>query len=183
MAKIWPVYEGKEPTIGSPWADIPSSEAIEIFELRPTDFISDLSATPRFGNVERDLRLSGFKHIVVELTRAEGREVNWKSGYYKSRIAPREAYGRLIRQALVAELGADNVVRVEHEPTIDSQGREALRVVVVITSNATRKLVNGTALDALVKLQERLRQMREERAPIIEYATEEELAQDAGSQS
>jgi hypothetical protein len=183
MAKIWPVYEGKEPTLGAPWAEIPVSEAIALFGLRPTDFISDLAVTLRFGNVDRDLKLFGFKHVVVEIERSEGRQANWKSGFYKSRITPREAFGRLIRQALVTELGAGNVVRVEHEPTTDSQGRDALRITVVITPDATERLANGAALDALVRLQERLREMREDRTPIIEYATEAELAQDAGAQS
>jgi hypothetical protein len=50
----------------------------------------------------------------------------------------------------------------------------------VITPGATKKLKNGAVLDALVKLQERLREMRESRVPIVEYATEAELAQDAG---
>src|SRR4030081_167634 len=123
MAKIWPGYEGKEPTSGSPWAAIPVAEAIALFALQPTGVISDVAATPRFGNVDRDLRLFGFKHVVVEIERSEGRQANWKSGFYVSKITPGEAFGRLIRQALVAELGAENVVRVEHEPTTDSQGR------------------------------------------------------------
>lgn len=27
MAKIWPVYEGRQPTLGEPWADIPPGVA------------------------------------------------------------------------------------------------------------------------------------------------------------
>ena len=46
---------------------------------------------------------------------------------------------------------------------------------------ATEKLKNGAVLDALVKVHERLQEMRDDRLPIIEYATEEELRQDAGA--
>ena len=180
MAKIWPVYEGREPTFGEPWARLPLSQAVVIFELQPDDFVSELVVTPRFGDVGRDLTYAGFKHIVVEVEPDEKRQAKWKPGFYRSRIKPKEAFSKLIRQALVGELGDDNVVRVEFEPTTDSRGRDALKVTVVIAPGATERLKDGATLDALVSLQDRLFEMREDRVPIIEYATEAELAQDAG---
>jgi len=182
MAKIWPVYEGKESTRGGPWADLPVPEAIALFELRPNDFLSDLTAIPRprFGDVDHDLSYAGYKHIVIEIEHDEGQKAKWKPGFYKSRIRPKEAFRRLIQQPLVTELGNDNVVRVEYGPTTDSQGQGALKITVVITPGAAQRLANGVVLDALVRLRERLREMRDDRTPIIEYATEAELAQDGG---
>ena len=180
MAKIWPVYEGKEPTRGGPWANLPVSEAVSLFELRPEDFVSLSATTPRFGKVDRDLWYLGYKHIVVEIGRNEGRRANWKPGFYRSRVKPEDAFGKLIQQALVAELGTQNVVRVEYQPTTDSQGQDALKITVVIAPGATKKLAKGASLNALVRLQERLSQMQEDRTPIIEYATVAELAQDGG---
>jgi len=180
MAKIWPVYEGKEPTKGGPWADLPISEAVALFELQEDGFVSNSRTTPRFGAVDRDLWYLGYKHIVVEIGASEARRIGWKPGFYKSRVKPNDAFGRLIRQALAAELGDENVVRVEYEPAIDSQGRDALGITVVIAPGATTKLKPGAALDALVRLRSRLHEMREERTPIVEYATEAELAQDGG---
>jgi hypothetical protein len=180
MAKIWPVYEGKEPTIGGPWASLLASEAIAIFDLQRDHLVTEPGTTPRFGDIQRDLMYAGFKHIVVEIESGEGRKEKWKPGFYRSPITPKEAFNRLIRHALTAELGENNVVRVEFEPTTDSTGRDALKVTVVIAPGATERLKNGATLDALVSLQERLREMREDRVPIIEYATEAELAQDAG---
>lgn len=180
MAKIWPVYEGREPTMGGPWADLPVSEAVAIFELRPDDLVSDITATPRFGDVGRDLISAGFKHIVVEVDGREARRAKWKPGFYRSRIAPKEAFGRLIQQALSSELGSDNVVRVEFEPATDSRGQDALRITVVIAPDATRRLKGESVIDARVHLQERLHEMRDDRVPLIEYATEAELAQDGG---
>jgi hypothetical protein len=78
------------------------------------------------------------------------------------------------------ELGSENVVRAEYEPTADSQGRGALKITVVIAPGAIKRLRDGAALDALVKLQERLRGMGERRTPIIQYATEAELQEDGG---
>lgn len=184
MAKIWPVYEGKEPTIGEPWARIPASEAVTLFELRHNDFVSDLAPPrPRFGDVDRDLTYAGHKHIVVEIERDEGEKAKWKPGFYKSRVKPNEAFRRLIHQVLATELGRKNVVRLEFEPTTDSRGQEALKITVVIPPRATKKLKGASVLDALVKLQDRLREMHENRTPIVEYATEAELKRDGSRQS
>jgi hypothetical protein len=179
MAKIWPVYVGINPTIGEPWAVLPITEAMALFELRPQDFVSDLTTTPRFGDVRRDFWFAGFKYIVVEVDRTEAQKIGLEPGFYRSRIAPKEAFRRLIEQPFVAEFGNKNVLRVNYEPTTDSWGRDALRITVVIAPRAARRLAKG-ALDASIKLQERLQQMGDHRTPIIEYATEAELAQDAG---
>ena len=181
MAKIWPVYEGREPTIGEPWAHLSSAEAIKLFRLRQNDFLSEPGQTPRFGDISRDLTHAGFKYIVVEIDSAEGRKIDWRPGFYKSKITPEEAFDKLIQQALGAELGSDNVQRLEHEVTLDSQGREALKITVVISPKAVRKIGGDAILDALVNVQDRLQEMQELRIPIIEYATEAELAQDGGS--
>jgi len=182
MAKIWPVSEGREHTPPARWAEIPISEAIPLFELRSEDFVSDLAAPPRFGDPDRDLWYAGSKHVVVEVARKEGQHAKWKPGFYKSRIAPKEARIRLVRQALATELGDENVLRVELQPTTDYQGRDALKITVVIAPGATQRL-KDRVLDALVALQKRLREMGDSRVPIIEYATEAELAEDDGPQS
>ncbi len=179
MAKIWPVFEGPEPTIGGPWADIPVSEAVSLFELRPQDFVGIPASTPRFGGPIRD-RYAGFKHILVEIRAGESPLSKFKPGFYRSRVKPQEASGRLIEQALIAELGRENVVRATFAPTTNSQGRDALKITVVIRPGATKTLQNGAALNALVRVQERLHEMNDSRTPIVEYATEAELAQDAG---
>lgn len=180
MAKIWPVYEGKQPTYGGPWAELLFSDAVTLFELRQTDFFSDLAVTPRFGDVERDLTWTGFKHVVVEVAEDEASEAKWRSGFYKSKVKPKEAFRRLLQHAVTPAFGVENVERVNYEPTADSLGQDAIRITIVLTPNATKRLSGGGGLDALVKLQDRLHEMKEYRTPIIEYATEAELAQDAG---
>jgi hypothetical protein len=176
MAKIWPVYEGREPTRGGPWAELPARQAIALFELRPEDFVSNLSMTPRFGDNGQDLQYRGYKHIVVQLDRKEGEQQDWRPGFYRSKIKPEDAFGRLIQQAAAAELGDKNVVRVDYESTTDSQGRAAIEITVVIAPGALNKIKGEASLNALVRLQERLREMREERTPIIQFATQDELA-------
>jgi len=180
MARIWPVSEGRERTPPAPWAEIPLSEAIALCELRQGDFVSDLTVTPpRFGDPDRDLWYAGFKHVVVDVEEGEGRKAKWKPGFYKSRITPKEAFRRLIQQPLVAVLGSENVVRVEFAPGIDSQGRGAIRITVIIAPNAVQRLPGSATVEALVRLRERLHEMRVDRTPIVDYATEAELAEDA----
>jgi hypothetical protein len=181
MASIWPVSEGRDHTPPVPWVELPLSEVIALCELRQGDFMSDLAVTPRrFGDVDRDLWYAGYKHIVVEVEEGEGRKAKWKAGFYKSRLTPKEVFRRLVQQPLVAALGHDNVVRVEFAPGIDSQGRGAIRTTVVLTPHAIERLPNGAPVDALVRLRERLQEMRVDRTPIIEYATEAELAENGG---
>ena len=181
MAKIWPVYEGKVPTRGSPWIDIPVRDSIALCNLRAQDFVSDLSKTPRFGDTGRDLWYAGFKHVVVEVEPEEARTAEWKPGFYKSRLAPKEVFRRLIEQPLVAALGSDNVLRVEVAPTLDAEGRGAMLTTIVIAPDAIQRLGNEVQADAEVRLRERLREMHVAGTPIMNFATEAELAEDVGS--
>jgi hypothetical protein len=180
MARIWPAYEGKTANRGGPWADLPLQDAVPLFELRPQDKVADLDVTPRFGDVNRDLWYLGHKHIVVEIGRSEAQGSSWRPGFYKSRVKPDDAFGRLLRHAVLPDLGRKAVIRVEHAPAIDSQGRAAVKVTVVIAPGAARRIRGDATLNALVHLHERLREMRDERTPIVEYATEAELTQSDG---
>lgn len=181
MARIWPVYEGKNPTPGAPWVALPVREAIALFQLRRDDFVSGLSSTPRFGEVDRDLWFRGFKHVVVEIDEHEARQAGWKPGFYRARVAPAEAYRRLIEQPLVSALGPKNVIRVNYEPSIGPEGEAALNVTVVVTPSAIRRLKPDDTRRALDELRKRLAEMNEDSTPIVGYATELELAQDGGA--
>lgn len=180
MAKIWPMYDGSHPTSGGPWADLPVAEAVSLFEIGQRDFVSDLTATPRFGDGERNFRWVGYQHVVVEIGPKEGTRAKLKPGFYKSRVTPEAAYEKLVRHALATELGDENIVRLEIAPTTDSQGENTLKVTVVILPGAVHKFKDGAVLDALINLNGRLREMGEERTPIIEYMTEAELQEVGG---
>ena len=183
MAEIWPAYEGRELTIGGPWARMPLLEAIALCELRPHDFLSDLEARPRprFGDADRDLWYAGFKHVVVVVEEDEGRGEEWKPGFYKSRLMPKEVFRRLVEEPVVAALGRDNVVRVEVAPSVDALGRDAMLATIVIAPDALPRLDGEALVKADMQLQDRLREMHVAGAAITTYATEEELAEDVGS--
>jgi hypothetical protein len=176
MARVWPFYDGRYPTRVKPWADIPLLEAIRLFDLRPEHFLSDLEHPPRFGNQDQDLTYQGFKHVAVEIGHNEGQTAKWRPGFYRSPVRPKAAFGKLIQRAFVTELGAENVLRVEYKTATDSQGEEALKIVVVIAPNAIKKFAGGASLNALVRLREWLNEIGDSRIPLVEYATETELA-------
>lgn len=69
-----------------------------------------------------------------------------------------------------------NVIRVMSEPMVDSEGEDALRITIVIQPDAVDRITGDALLDTLVRIQDQLREAGEERFPIVEYATEEELA-------
>ena len=75
-----------------------------------------------------------------------------------------------------ANFGSQNVVRVESEPTTDSEGQEALNLLIVIAPGVIETIDGDAVLDTLVQIVDRLQEAGDDRFPIIEYATEEELA-------
>ena len=82
-----------------------------------------------------------------------------------------------------AGVGSANTAirRVMSEATTDSEGKDALRVTLVLSDNL--KTVPDSILDLLVKIQHKLQDLGENRFPIVEFATEEELDSSADSES
>lgn len=78
-----------------------------------------------------------------------------------------------------AQLGIANngIEKVLTEPATDSDGNDALRITLVLTPAAVQSLTGDNALDILVNIQQSLSREGEERFPIVEYATETELAE------
>jgi hypothetical protein len=90
---------------------------------------------------------------------------------------------QVAEKAAKSALGKKNVVRVFTEPGIDAEGHDALRITIVVTSDAVESLEGDALLDNLFKIHEALRQQNEERTPMIGYATEEELAESGDPES
>jgi hypothetical protein len=87
---------------------------------------------------------------------------------------------KIAQDAARANLSSSTVSRIMSEPTTDSEGRDALRITIVVKPEAIGKLTGDSTLDTLVQIQADLRDAGEERFPIVEYATEKEL-QESGN--
>ena len=82
----------------------------------------------------------------------------------------------VIEAVAKAKLGRKNVVRTFTEPWSDSDGKDALRITIVISEGAVDRLRGDKLGDNLLEIHNQLYQMQDARTPIVEYATEEELA-------
>jgi hypothetical protein len=73
--------------------------------------------------------------------------------------------------------GAENVLRAEVHPWVDSDGDDTWRVLIVVDPKVVDTISGDMVLDNLIELHNRLAEEGEERMPFLQYATEEELAQ------
>jgi hypothetical protein len=88
---------------------------------------------------------------------------------------------QIAQEVATANLSSANFSSILSTTTTDSQGHEALRITIVINPGAEAKIKGDAALDTLVGIQDRLRKEGEERFPIVEYGTEEELSASGSS--
>jgi len=86
-----------------------------------------------------------------------------------------EAIARRIAENKMATLGLERVLA---RPAFDSEGRDALRVTVVLTPEAVQELSGDAALDLLAELNQALQREGEERFAVVEYATEAEMSEE-----
>jgi hypothetical protein len=90
----------------------------------------------------------------------------------------------VVKKAATATLsGQAGVQRVDSEPASDSEGQEALRITIVLKRGSADKISGEKALDTLVGIERALREAGEDRFPIIEYVTEEELESSGDTES
>jgi len=89
----------------------------------------------------------------------------------------------IAREVASANLSPQFVRWVTSSPGIDSQGEEVLRILVVLEPNAVAEIQGDAVVDTLLQLHDRRREAGEERSPLVEYATEDELKDDGDSES
>ena len=95
-----------------------------------------------------------------------------------SYVAPMLSTSRIEQIAADAarkQVAAGGLERVLAEPATDSDGKEAVRITLVVTPKTATSLTGDQALDLLIEVQNRIQEAGDERFPIIEYATEQEL--------
>lgn len=85
------------------------------------------------------------------------------------------AIDELVSEIAKKHLSVLGVEAVHTEPAVDSQGKDALRITITITSPDNIPSIGDKLLDTLFEIQTQLAEKGEERFPIIEYATKDEL--------
>ncbi len=95
MANVWLVKKGAEPTRGGPWRSMDVQKCVEKLDLKQSNFHSDLSKGPRFGNTDKPPAVfAGPVAVVVQIQESEAAQYQWKPGFYVLDITPREAERR-----------------------------------------------------------------------------------------
>src|SRR5438128_1488529 len=97
-----------------------------------------------------------------------------ESGYIARMLTEQDI--KSIATAVAREnLGSAKVVSVMSEPTIDSDGDAALKISIVLTPGSTDSISGDAVVGTLSGIQQALQAAGEDRFPIIDYATEDEL--------
>ena len=84
---------------------------------------------------------------------------------------------QIAREVAAAHLSSANFASIDIATMVDMEGHDALRITIVLNPGAASRIDGDAALDTLVQMQDRLRKEGEERFPIVEYATAEELSE------
>ena len=82
---------------------------------------------------------------------------------------------QIVRDVTASNLGPKTVESIDSQTTTDSEGHDALRITIVLAPKVVKKLKDDAVLDTLLEIQDRLRAAGEERFPILEYGTEDEM--------
>lgn len=90
--------------------------------------------------------------------------------------------GEIAKKVATEHLSPGVVDAVSSEETIDSQGRDALRITITLKAKTANTLTGDGVLGTLVAIQSRLAEKGDDRLPIVEYEEIGELteADDSG---
>jgi hypothetical protein len=88
---------------------------------------------------------------------------------------------RIVGEIAKANLASSSVSSVHSSSMIGSEGQEALKIRIVLTPGSTDYIKGDDTLNTLYEVRYRLQKAGEDRFPIIEYATKEELDQGGNS--
>ncbi len=85
---------------------------------------------------------------------------------------------KIAREIAVATLAPKNVEKVLSKADADFEGRDVLRITIVIPARAVSRISGDAAIDTLFGINKRLQEEGEERFAHVEYATAAELRED-----
>jgi len=102
---------------------------------------------------------------------------------WKTIMIENEKIAQIAAQIATENLSVSSVSTATSESTVDSEGRDALKITIVLTPGSTAAIKSkaSAVLDTLVQIKKKLQEEGEERFPIVEYATSEELAESGDS--
>lgn len=88
----------------------------------------------------------------------------------------------LVARVASASLGGHTITRVMSGPSVDLDGLNAVRVTIVL-SNDDIEVTGDAAMNTIVDLHQALQRAGDDRFPLVDFTTEEDLASDADLES
>jgi hypothetical protein len=95
----------------------------------------------------------------------------------------KDAIAAITKAAATTTLGKQSFVDVTNTAVTDSVGQDALQITIVLTPGSTDAVTGDRALRTLDEIRTQLQRAGEDRLPIVEYATQDELNESDDSQS
>lgn len=89
-----------------------------------------------------------------------------------------DSVNEIAQRVAVNVLPQRSVERVSSEEITDSEGRAALRISITLVPDAVEQVTGNQVLDTLVAMHAALAQAGEERRPVIDFSTTEEIDDD-----
>ena len=86
---------------------------------------------------------------------------------------------KLMKQVAAGVLPASQLVEVRSEPMTDFDGRDVLRITLVLSEEAAKSFGGERALNLLTDIRDSLLRKGDERFPLIYYATPADLSDSA----
>ena len=80
----------------------------------------------------------------------------------------------IVLDAAVRRLPPESIDGVTTSDATDSEGRDALRIVIRLRRNAVERVDGNAALDTLIDIRSRLEAAGEDRFPLVEYDSVED---------
>lgn len=96
------------------------------------------------------------------------------------RMLDKTKIDQIAQNIATANLTTGSVKTVSSSPTVDSEGKDALLIKIVLTPGSSESIPGDAALNTLSKIQQNLQKEGDDRFPIIEY---EEQGESDDSQS
>jgi hypothetical protein len=98
-------------------------------------------------------------------------------------MLPATKIDEIVRDVAAKELPRESVDHVISSDSTDSEGHDAVRIVIFLKPNVLEGVKGDAVLDTLVGIQTRLSAEGEDRFPLVEYASTDDLESDGDAES
>jgi hypothetical protein len=102
---------------------------------------------------------------------------------YECHMSDERTIKSIARKVATANLGKSNVAGVLSKEIVDSEGRDALLITIVLPPGSSDSIKGPELLNTMVQIQDRLQQQGENRFPFVKYADKNELEERGAAQS